>query len=781
VIPFRQFVLKVSSRCDLACDHCYVFEHADQSWRLQPKMISEATVTLVAERIAEHASRHNLEGVRIVLHGGEPLLAGTRRLDWICGELRSVIEPAAQLDLRVHTNGVLLDEGFREMFARHRVLVGISLDGDRDANDRHRLYRNGRSSYDKVIKAIGLLREPGYRHLYAGLLCTIDIRNDPIATYDALAALEPPVIDFLLPHATWDNPPPAGERTTYGDWLIAAHDRWAADRSGPRVRVFDSIISTTHGGSSGTEALGLSPSDLVVIETDGSLEQVDSLKTAYDGAPATGLRLTTSDFDEAARLPEITARQHGLTGLCDTCRACPVVTSCGGGLYAHRFRTGTGFNNPSVFCGDLMKIVTHVRDARSGGTGHPVHSLPLDAFDTLGSGFGDAAVIRDCFRSQLSITRTLLAAIRDRTGGDQIALDILARADDGLLAHPYLRAWAVRALSASGRDTTSHMKALAAAAAIRSGLAIELPVPVRDGYLYLPTLGRLAVGDGPTGPTGLVSLVAGSGWFTVRTPRGDLEVKLDSPPPSPLWQPVRTLRAHGTVVALEDTDPYRDSHQWAPADRLTEAEVAIWQDRYSRAWDLISTDYPAYAPGLAAGLTTITPLAGGEPGQEISAASRHAPGAIGAALPDDEGTLALLLIHEFQHVKLAALLDLFDLYDRTDRRVFYAPWRKDPRPLVGLLQGTYAHIAVTDYWRIRRRRLTGAEAEAAAVEFALWRSHTTTAVDTLAGSGALTSLGARFVDGMRATVTPWLDEPVSGAAITAAEHRAESHRAAWTG
>jgi uncharacterized protein len=771
IVPFRQFVLKVCSRCDLACDHCYVFEHADQSWRSQPKMISEATVTLVARRIAEHASRHELEGVRVVLHGGEPLLAGVPRLDWICGELRRLIEPACSLDLRVHTNGVLLGEDFREMFARHRVLVGISLDGDRTANDRHRRYRDGRSSYDKVIKAIGLLRDPRYRHLYAGLLCTIDVRNDPVVTYDALAALDPPVIDFLLPHATWDTPPPTGP---HGDWLIAVHDRWAADHHRPRVRIFNSIISTTHGGSSGTEALGLSQSDLIVIETDGSLEQVDSLKTAYEGAPATGLHLISSDLDEAARLPVITARQHGLAGLSATCRACPVVTSCGGGLYAHRFRTGSGFDNPSVYCGDLMKIITHVRDAQPDGPARPMHSLSSADFEALAAGFGDAAVIEHLLRSQRSITRTLLAAVRDRSAEDRAALDILAAADDGLLAHPYLRAWAVRVLSDPGYDT-SHLTALAAAAAIRTGLDARLAVPVRDGYLHLPTLGRLTTGDGPA------TLVTGSGWFTVHTPRGDLVVKLASPPPEPLWQPVRTLNAHGTTIALEDTDPYRDSHQWPPTDRLTAAEAAAWQDRYEQAWDLIACDYPAYAPGLAAGLRAITPLAGDKHGDEISAASRHAPGAIGAALPDDAGTLALLLIHEFQHVKLAALLDLFDLCDRAERRLFYAPWRPDPRPLTGLLQGTYAHVAVADYWRVRRHRLDGPEAEAAATEFALWREQTATAVETLASSGGLTALGVRFVDGIRGTVKPWLDEPVPDAALDAAARRANSHRATWNG
>ncbi len=51
---------------------------------------------------------------------------------------------------------------------------------------------------------------------------------------------------------------------------------------------------------------------------------------------------------------------------------------------------------------------------------------------------------------------------------------------------------------------------------------------------------------------------------------------------------------------------------------------------------------------------------------------------------------------------------------------------------------------------------TGPDALAAAERFARWRMMTAEAIETLAGSGALTPLGARFVDGMRATVEPWL-------------------------
>ena len=35
--PFREFVLKIHSRCTLACDYCYMYELADKTWRLRPR------------------------------------------------------------------------------------------------------------------------------------------------------------------------------------------------------------------------------------------------------------------------------------------------------------------------------------------------------------------------------------------------------------------------------------------------------------------------------------------------------------------------------------------------------------------------------------------------------------------------------------------------------------------------------------------------------------------------------------------------------------------------
>jgi hypothetical protein len=60
LVPLDQVVLKVHSRCDLACDHCYVYEAADQSWREGPMVVSEEVTAQAEPRIGEHAAAHLL-------------------------------------------------------------------------------------------------------------------------------------------------------------------------------------------------------------------------------------------------------------------------------------------------------------------------------------------------------------------------------------------------------------------------------------------------------------------------------------------------------------------------------------------------------------------------------------------------------------------------------------------------------------------------------------------------------------------------------------------------
>lgn len=116
------------------------------------------------------------------------------------------------------------------------------------------------------------------------------------------------------------------------------------------------------GAASTSESIGLSPMGLLFIETDGSIEQADTLKSSYQGAPNTGLCVADDPFDAVLRLPSMAAQQLGERALATECRSCRVRRVCGGGLYAHRYRAGNGFANPSVFCADLLRLIDHIRD-----------------------------------------------------------------------------------------------------------------------------------------------------------------------------------------------------------------------------------------------------------------------------------------------------------------------------------------------------------------------------------------------------------------------------------
>jgi len=691
-VSISQYVLKVASRCDLACNHCYVYEHADQSWRVKPRFMTQAITRQAARRISEHAEAHQLTTVHVVLHGGEPLLLGGDRLRGILSMLRSSIDPVARLDLRIHTNGVLLDKGLCALFAEYAVQVGVSLDGDRAGNDLHRLFADGRSSYPQVRRALSLLRRPEYRHLYAGILCTVDLRNDPIAVYEALRAEAPPRVDLLLPHATWVQPPyrPPDADTPYAAWLGRIHARWLADGCPLPIRFFDSLRDAWEGRPSGSEAVGLDPVDLLVIETDGSWEQADSLKTAFDGAPETGLDIFSHSVDEAAAFPDVVSRQGGLAALCRTCRECLVVRACGGGLYAHRYSSENSFDNPSVYCNDLKELIPVVIAHKPGAavTSGPRddaldsldrHTLPDGGFELLSGGPGDIATMAALAESSWSITRALVAAVGSRADGCSRELSraaaegwmLLVQLDKEhpqavreVLTYPYVRAWAARCLDPPPDADTdldrAHLAGLAAAAALRVGVEAELFLPVRDGQIHLPGVGAFAAAGASAARTSAARISPAG--VALRDGLGG-------------WQPVRCFTAGDVSFTVDDIDPFRDCQAWIPAGRLSARDWQAWQQALTAASRQLAAELPAYTSVIAAGLRSVVPMRPAPAGRSQSGTAKHAFGAVALALPRSIDMLGELLVHEMQHVKLTALCDLMDLFDPADSTRYQVPWR----------------------------------------------------------------------------------------------------------
>lgn len=366
IVPFRTFIMKIGSRCNINCSYCFIYNMADQRWREQPALMSDLVARQSAARIREHCDKHKVRRALIVLHGGEPLLGGANHLRRIVGILKEELTgPNIQLQIGMQSNGLLFTPEIGEIMLEAGASMGISLDGPPEVNDRHRVDHRGQPTSARLEERLRLLGSPRFRPIFAGFLCVIDPHTDPVRVTDYLLSFDPPGFDFLLPHHNWANPPPwkktDPQATPFGDWLIRAFDNWWKLKTPVRIRFFDAIMYRLFGAPSRVESVGIGKVDFIVIETNGDFEAVDSLKSTFDGATHLGYNAFDHSLEDVAADHRVRARQLGAEGLCHRCQECSLAKVCGGGYLPHRYSGGENFANPSVYCADLMKLIRHIR------------------------------------------------------------------------------------------------------------------------------------------------------------------------------------------------------------------------------------------------------------------------------------------------------------------------------------------------------------------------------------------------------------------------------------
>lgn len=362
----RALILKVASRCNLNCSYCYMYNAGDTTYHAQPKGMSDEVADAVLTRVYDHCRTHRLRQFLFIFHGGEPLLLPPDFFVRFVARAREKLLPAGvRPHFSLQTNGTLLTAEWGELLARLGVKVGVSLDGPPAVNDARRVDHAGKGTYDAVRRGMAALQRTG-RHPLA-VLCVIDVNADPLAVYNHFRALGVRTLSFLLPYATHDAPPPGlvpGEgRTPYADWLIPVFDQWFSDPAPkPGIRLFEQVLELLVGLDRGFEYFGGRNLEFLVVETDGGIEAAGALKVCGNGFTKAGMNVLRNEFDEALAtgLAQLYHQSH--RRLPGPCRRCPIGPVCGGGFLPHRYRRHNGFDNPSVYCADLMKLIVHVQN-----------------------------------------------------------------------------------------------------------------------------------------------------------------------------------------------------------------------------------------------------------------------------------------------------------------------------------------------------------------------------------------------------------------------------------
>ena len=358
-----QAILKVASRCNLNCSYCYIYNMADSTWKMRPALMSNEVFEAALDRISQQCRATRQDRFGIVFHGGEPCLIGPETFDAWCGTARAVLGDIVRLSLVIQTNGTLLDSRWVDSFRKHRVSVGISMDGPKEIHDAVRVDHREQGSYERVERGLRLLQDAEVPY---GVGCVIPLGADPLTVHHHFLRLGCTEITYLMPHFTHDTIAPVHEHygaTPCADFLIPIFDDWWFD-STMEVRIDDlkNVARVIMGGKSHSEAIGNDPPCYVFIEPDGEMEGVDTLRACCDGLSQIKLDVRHSDFFDLLRTETMHSQAifKGMP-LAQACRTCPEGQTCSGGYLPHRYSSASGFDNPSVWCADLLKLFAHIR------------------------------------------------------------------------------------------------------------------------------------------------------------------------------------------------------------------------------------------------------------------------------------------------------------------------------------------------------------------------------------------------------------------------------------
>ncbi|WP_027345980.1 HEXXH motif domain-containing protein [Hamadaea tsunoensis] len=379
-------------------------------------------------------------------------------------------------------------------------------------------------------------------------------------------------------------------------------------------------------------------------------------------------------------------------------------------------------------------------------------------FAALAAGGSDPASLDLLGRTRVSRSKLFLARLfAERPDLDDVK-EILVAADwenpgavARLIAYPWTAVWLQRAAAEPRQADVDYGRGLALAAASRAELTGVVSVAPQSGKITVPGLGELR-GLGQDERRLTAKDLNGPDWFGLKSV---------------------TVSAGGRNLSLtlDDLDPFRQCLSYGVAPHNPDDFVRRTQAVLSSAWELLTAYAPARADELAAGLTVLTPLAANLMAG-VSASHQEAYGGFGMSPQTDPAAFAATMIHEFQHSKLSALHALLPLYDPAGNELYFAPWRPDPRPLGGLLQGIYAFLSVAGWWR--DLMAAPAEQPRAALQFATLRAQVWRALEQVHDAAGLTEAGRRFVAAVARTAAEHNATPVD--AVHDAHARKELQR-----
>ncbi len=361
-MKINTIVLKVASRCNLNCSYCYVYNKGDETYKNKPKIFSRELIHILLKRVLDYMNKYKINLYTIVFHGGEPLLAG---LEYYKDFIKIYEEVFSTTDKTVNfvmqTNGTLLNEEFTRGLFEMDIHLGISMDTTEATNSKYRVYHNNKSSYNEIKNGIDLCNEIVGN---AGILSVINVEDSPFDTYSHIKSLEVSYANLLFPDENHDTILLNDTRGKIGQWLVDMFDLWFfdKDKNKPEIPLFSTLVKLILAFPDGNDIMGKGFGGTMIIETNGDIETNDTLRVCKSGITKSNYNIKSDALESIKDIPLAELYYYAHHRLPQTCQDCILEDICAGGYLINRYSNEKGFNNESVYCEDIAKLICHAQN-----------------------------------------------------------------------------------------------------------------------------------------------------------------------------------------------------------------------------------------------------------------------------------------------------------------------------------------------------------------------------------------------------------------------------------
>ncbi|MFH1037311.1 MAG: anaerobic sulfatase-maturation protein [PVC group bacterium] len=364
--------------CNLNCDYCFYLEKEALFPGNKQHRMSDEVLEAYIRKTAEYQTVPEL---LYAWQGGEPTMMG---VDFFrkAIDLEKRYAGGRRIVNTLQTNGTLLDDEWCAFLAENKFLVGFSLDGPKDIHDRHRRDRGGEPTFDRVMRAMELMKKHAVEFNILACVTRASAKR-PLDMYrffkkegvrfiqftpivERLPDEESGRIGFMLgmPAALdeTDRPdvtPWTVDPEEYGDFLIGVFNEWVRNDVGSVfVMNFEWALTNSMEAPQAACFFSRRCGAAVIVEHNGDVYSCDHFvypEYRLGSILTDGLR----GMVESERQRAFGAVKE--EGLPRYCRVCEFLFACRGECPKHRFlKTPEGEPGLNYLCAGYRKYFRHI-------------------------------------------------------------------------------------------------------------------------------------------------------------------------------------------------------------------------------------------------------------------------------------------------------------------------------------------------------------------------------------------------------------------------------------